>query len=511
MQLVKTCFLSRCMAILKYMRRSLVIAEQRFAKQTFSDCMTLIYRFLFMNKHSLLNRILAAIVVLCLALGMCAAKGDFVFAEEASNGTVTTLLMFRLYNPNSGEHFYTESSVERRTLKDAGWRYEGIAWKSPLKKGDPVYRLYNPNAGDHHYTVSAAEKNNLVKVGWKYEGIGWYSVKKTDSDRVAIYRLYNPNCTGAGSHHYTKDDAERDYLVKIGWKDEGIAWYGYTTKSNSPDGSEVVVSEVSGLDNETDNRLYEGFYDGVDEIYETLHPFGYTNAAIAGFAGNAIMESGLNPEIVSVYGYHGIYQFSNSFHWPRFLEYCKEKGYDKYSIQGQTMYVHEVWLDTCLRWYSCDVPMDIEKYKKLLSASDAGAAFQVGFGRGVGGAYADLPTRFDYSSGYKYQTMRKRCEYCRQALIYINSRYGEDTADIEEIETQVSIIQAWLAFLETLEDDEKSAPNGANLINGGRIVIDGVEYDASIFDKTEGIALVAPDGTVYDDGYEYGVSVDGSE
>ena len=86
----------------------------------------------------------------------------------------------------------------------------------------PVYRLYNPNAGDHHYTTSAAEKDNLVKVGWRYEGIGWYS---TGNEGQPLYRLYNPNAK-AGSHHYTTNAAERDNLKKLGWRDEGIAWYG---------------------------------------------------------------------------------------------------------------------------------------------------------------------------------------------------------------------------------------------------------------------------------------------
>jgi hypothetical protein len=39
--------------------------------------------------------------------------------------------------------------------------------------------LYNPNAiaGAHHYTVSAVERDSLKKVGWKDEGIGWYGLK----------------------------------------------------------------------------------------------------------------------------------------------------------------------------------------------------------------------------------------------------------------------------------------------------------------------------------------------
>ena len=36
--------------------------------------------------------------------------------------------MYRLYNPNSGEHFYTASTNERDELLAAGWHDEGIAW-----------------------------------------------------------------------------------------------------------------------------------------------------------------------------------------------------------------------------------------------------------------------------------------------------------------------------------------------------------------------------------------------
>ncbi len=131
--------------------------------------------------------------------------------------------MYRLYNPNSGEHFYTASVDERDYLSKIGWNYEGIAWNAPAYSDTPVYRLYNPNAGDHHYTTSVSEKNHLIKVGWSYEGIGWYSY---DSNGQALYRLYNPNATGAGSHHYTTNKAEKDNLVKVGWSYEGIAWYG---------------------------------------------------------------------------------------------------------------------------------------------------------------------------------------------------------------------------------------------------------------------------------------------
>ena len=90
--------------------------------------------------------------------------------------------------------------------------------------GTPIYRLYNPNAGDHHYTGSSKERDNLVKLGWKYEGISWYSAPA--SSGKPLYRLYNPNCTGAGAHHYTASKDKRYHLVSVGWKYEGIGWYG---------------------------------------------------------------------------------------------------------------------------------------------------------------------------------------------------------------------------------------------------------------------------------------------
>lgn len=130
--------------------------------------------------------------------------------------------MARLYNPNSGEHFYTSNPAERDKLASIGWKYEGIGWRAPQSSNTPVYRLYNPNAGDHHYTTDLKERFSLIKAGWKDEGIGWYS---DDNKGIPLYRQYNPNAV-SGSHNYTTSREENNYLVSIGWREEGIAWYG---------------------------------------------------------------------------------------------------------------------------------------------------------------------------------------------------------------------------------------------------------------------------------------------
>lgn len=148
---------------------------------------------------------------------------------ELSASTSTTA-MYRLYNPNSGEHFYTASTYEATSLVNVGWRYEGVGWMAPKSSNSPVYRLYNPNAGDHHYTTSAYERDSLVRAGWRYEQIGWYS---DDAKTVPLYRQYNPNAR-AGAHNFTASAYERDNLIGAGWRDEGIGWYGAGTSADDP-------------------------------------------------------------------------------------------------------------------------------------------------------------------------------------------------------------------------------------------------------------------------------------
>ena len=143
---------------------------------------------------------------------------------SASDEPVGRVQMLRLYNPYTGEHLYTSSTVERDACVAAGWNFEGNAWVAPSKSSAPVYRLYNPyvEGGDHFYTTDAAEVENLKAAGWSYEGVGWFS---DDSQGVKIYRQYNPFAQ-TGTHNYTASTVEKDSLVALGWRDEQVAWYG---------------------------------------------------------------------------------------------------------------------------------------------------------------------------------------------------------------------------------------------------------------------------------------------
>ncbi|MBD5423538.1 MAG: hypothetical protein HDR44_00190 [Allobaculum sp.] len=142
------------------------------------------------------------------------------------------IISYRLYNPNSGEHVYTQDSNEKNTLTQLGWNLEGAGWFSPLT-GQPVYRLYNPNSGEHHYTDDETERNTLSQIGWIDEGVSFYA---SPEQKAPVYRVFNPQAQNTSSHHYTTSLAEAKSLVEMGWLDEGIGWYadlaGWETKDS---------------------------------------------------------------------------------------------------------------------------------------------------------------------------------------------------------------------------------------------------------------------------------------
>lgn len=156
------------------------------------------------------------IVVVTMAV-LLLAGGVPAFAEEA-------ISMYRLYNPYSGEHLYTDDTSEYSSLAAIGWQPEGEAWKAPVD-GLPVFRLYNPYSGDHLYTREEDEYDYLSTIGWRQEGISFFSNDRDDIDDAGypIYRLFNPYVT-TGSHLYTSDLSEYYSLIGLGWQGDGLAF-----------------------------------------------------------------------------------------------------------------------------------------------------------------------------------------------------------------------------------------------------------------------------------------------
>lgn len=195
-----------------------------------------------------------AIACVLSAAFVITSTGIPVHADE----TTEPVAVYRVYNPNSGEHFYTTDESESEHLKSLGWQYEGIGWYAAAD-GSAVYRLYNPNAGEHHYTTSEEEKTVLVAAGWVDEGEAWMAAGQ---EGAPVYRYYNPNAF-ANNHHFTTDQSEGTTLASVGWRAEDIAWYAVKegepvdasanantgAQSGAANGDSNVNGETNGSEN----------------------------------------------------------------------------------------------------------------------------------------------------------------------------------------------------------------------------------------------------------------------
>lgn len=123
--------------------------------------------------------------------------------------------VYRLYDGNM--HLFTPFESERDDRIADGWNYEGVAWKAQKSAEIPVYRMYNPNNGDHFLTQDFATCTELQSKGWIPEGVPFF----TNRDGMPVFRLYNPN---TGEHFYTVSEKERDDIRGDGWDYEGIAF-----------------------------------------------------------------------------------------------------------------------------------------------------------------------------------------------------------------------------------------------------------------------------------------------
>lgn len=221
------------------------------------------------------------------------------------NGTATAPLsapegnaMYRLYNPNSGEHFYTQDRNERDYLVQVGWTLEGLGWYAPNVSGTPVYRLYNPNAGDHFYTAAAREKDHLVSMGWIDEGTGWYSADALNG--TPLYRSYNPNAQ-TGSHNYTQDAREYEFLAGQGWKSEDIGWYGISTVIPTQGYAKALEQSMTeyqaALSDAAKKRSLDGLYEKADTLAALSGcDVGWTDSGVPERQACRLVRSGTEPD-----------------------------------------------------------------------------------------------------------------------------------------------------------------------------------------------------------------------
>lgn len=136
--------------------------------------------------------------------------------------------VYRLYNPNTYEHFYTAYQCEINVLtKRNGFQNLGAAFNTTLASQTwavPILRLYNPSKQLHFWTSSVEESNSLQQsLGYQYEGIAYYTLNPTTSSTYPIYRIYNPK---THVHLWTASLSEADNANRYGgYRYEGPAFY----------------------------------------------------------------------------------------------------------------------------------------------------------------------------------------------------------------------------------------------------------------------------------------------
>ena len=121
------------------------------------------------------------------------------YRDDLMEGFTGVSQIYRLYNPDNGEHLYTTDANERDVLfTEHGWGYEGVAWYAPNSAdfGKPVYRLYNSVLCNHLYTTDTNEVATLTKdAAWTVDNNGqplFYSADNwMENAGACVYRVYN--------------------------------------------------------------------------------------------------------------------------------------------------------------------------------------------------------------------------------------------------------------------------------------------------------------------------------
>ncbi len=140
--------------------------------------------------------------------------------------------VYRFYNPNNGDHFYTDSETEKNNIiaNIPDYSYEGIAFKidTTANNASPLYRFYKISNKTHVYVTSDTTKNAYLAqpTVYAYEGVA-FNVSTTSTDTQPIYRLQN-NATG---NYIDTASVDEKNAILAKWPNDytyiGIAYYIY--------------------------------------------------------------------------------------------------------------------------------------------------------------------------------------------------------------------------------------------------------------------------------------------
>jgi hypothetical protein len=190
---------------------------------------------------------------------------------ESATTQPDTQPLFRLYNAQTADHFYTIDSHET-----GGYRREGVAclvFSTQILNSVPLHRLRSPE-GRHFYTADAAEQQTLL--GQKYidEGKCGFVFLTATVGPQPLFRSYNPS---TGGHLYTLNILEHDSASKnSGYRGDGISCYLWPDGAQPPAATKLYRVYNAKLD----DHLYT-----IDEVEyrRALLESDYTDEGVAGW------------------------------------------------------------------------------------------------------------------------------------------------------------------------------------------------------------------------------------
>lgn len=131
--------------------------------------------------------------------------GFAIAAELPTNALPKTIPIFRAYNPNTSQHFFTQNCGEYQAVVRAGWNPEGrqlFLWEGPLSGAAIAAKRYGSSNGiSHLYTTQLKPEDGP---GWVEEpSIGFVTPYRSNS-MVEVFHFKHVN----GNHFYTTNRAE---------------------------------------------------------------------------------------------------------------------------------------------------------------------------------------------------------------------------------------------------------------------------------------------------------------
>jgi len=201
-------------------------------------------------------------------VGSNTALRDFALARFLTDRVFPTgdpsqiVRLYRAYNVSADYHFFTTNYFEWQAAINAGLRDEstntpGIGvYAGPAPGSLPIYRLYNPNTGKHYYTLNLIERDNLQSIGWRYESIEGFMFDSQAANTTPIYRLYNKS---TGTHLYTHELAVRNYILNTfpTWEEHSqfgyaFAWpLNFSASAESPAVAAALTAPAKSEDEDT--------------------------------------------------------------------------------------------------------------------------------------------------------------------------------------------------------------------------------------------------------------------